>query len=222
MTQQLYPTTDALSRGELQFAIVERFNADTDPTDGSINVNGKPYYGDGSRDMTGAVRLMDGTILPFAYVDGRFPCRGVDGMVRWDEEGYSPASGGRGMSWPIESSVIMVEVEGSSVRRWTWPSVVLGAAYHCSDYRYLEASSYNGEVRFSGLHCLVDIAKLSGEWAEELVSKPDSDFPAAAVYVGHYADDYLAQTAAPYALAVFVWDMVLGKSRVVSLTAKLV
>src|SRR5688572_840259 len=96
MTQQLTDTTDALTRRELQFAIVETFNADTEPTTDSLNVNGKPYCGDGSRDMTGAVRLMDGTLLPFAYVDGRFPIREGD-HIRWDEEGYSPARGGRGM-----------------------------------------------------------------------------------------------------------------------------
>ncbi|HSX01741.1 MAG TPA: hypothetical protein VLI05_00325 [Candidatus Saccharimonadia bacterium] len=219
---QLIGMTDAVTRGELQFAIVETFNADTEPAEGSIGYAAdKPYYGDGSRDMTGTVRLMDGTILPFAYVDGRYAIRENDGTIHWDEEGYSPANGGRGMSWPFESFPVMVEVVDGSVRRWTWPGVILCDNRYICDPRYLESPNYDCEVRFAGLHCLVDISKLTTGWAEELVKEPRYDFPGAAVYIGHHADDFLARSITPYAYAVFGWDKEDGKSRLVSILAKL-
>lgn len=215
MTQQLTDTPDALTRGELMFAIVETFNADTEPAEGSLNVSGKPYYGDGSRDMTGTVRLMDGTILPFAYVDGRFPIREGD-LIRWHEEGYSPARGGRGMSWPFESEVLLVEVENGRVRRWAWPGFILSdTRYYIGDHRYLKASDYGTKVRFSGLHCIIDLARLKPDWIEELVGKEHYDFPPAAVYVGHRADDYLAKATRPYKFAIFRWDQMTGRSRFV-------
>jgi hypothetical protein len=215
MTPQPTTTADALTRGELRFAIVATFNADTEPIASSINVKGKLHYGDGSRDMTGTVRLMDGTILPFAYIDGRFAIREGD-LIRWDEEGYSPAWGGYGMSWPFEDNVLLVEVQDGRVRRWTWPGVVMSdTRYHIGDHRYLELPDYDHEVRFAGLHCIIDLTSLSAEMVEEVVGKTHSDFPPAAVYVGHQADDYLAQAKRPSKVAVFVWDRAVGLSHFV-------
>ncbi|HEU5187909.1 MAG TPA: hypothetical protein VFT87_05415 [Candidatus Saccharimonadales bacterium] len=190
MAQQLTNSPDALTRGELKFAIVQTFNPDTEPTDDSINANGKPC-GDGSRDMTGTVRLMDGTLLPFAYVDGRFPIREGDDLIRWDEKGYSPAWGGSSMSWPTETKVLLVEVQDGRVRRWTWPRAVLSDAYHISDHRYLEVPYDDcSAIRFLGLHCVIDLM-LQPDLVEELVGKEHYDFPPAAVYVGHHADYYV-------------------------------
>lgn len=216
MTQQLTETTDALTRGELRFALVEAFNADAKPTKDSINVNGKPYYGNGSRDMTGTVRLMDGTLLPFAYVDGRFPIREGD-LIRWKEEDGRPGSGGPDMSWPFESEVLLVEVQDRRVRRWTWPGVVLSdTPYHIGDHRYLEISyDDRSAIRFLGLHCVIDLAVLKPDWVEELVGKQHPDFPPAAVYVGHYADYYVEQATQPHQFAIFAWDQAAGMSHFV-------
>lgn len=203
---------DAVTRGELQFAIVESFNSRSTPSKGRINPKGLAYFGDGSGDMTGTVRLMDGTSLPFAYTDGRFP---VHNDILWDEHGYSPAWGGSGMSWPYESAVLMVEVHENRVRRWTWPSVIMGSAYSVNDHRYLEPPRYGADAKLRGLHCLVDKQLLPQEDAAELAkewSQPICGFPPYAVYVGHYADGYLPFAQTPERYAVFKWDAKLGKS----------
>jgi len=196
---------DAVTRGELQFAIVHSFN----PMD-------KPHCGDGSGDMTGTVRLMDGTTLPFAYVDGRFP---VYDDINWDEDGYSPAQGGFGMSWPSENVVLMVEVAEGRVRRWTWPGLILGNARRVNDHRYLEPPRYSASAKLRGLHCLADRQLIPAEDAEELAKEwqqPIYHFPRYAVYVGHFADGYLPYRQCPERYAVFTWDASIGMSRCVA------
>jgi|GEM_PF-4236577 len=199
-------THDGLTRGELQFAIVETFNADTLPDEDSVNVRGLPYYGDGSRDMTGTVRLMDGTVLPFRYIDGRFPTRDDDGTMHFDEDRYVPTKDRRGMSWPIEGYAIMVEVEGDRVRRWVWPQLMLNNVYGVADYRYLQPPAYSRKVHYPGLHCVVDLSKLDRDYANALVTEADSDFPPSVVYIGHHTDDYLDQVTGSRHLAIFTWD----------------
>ena len=192
-------TGDALTRGELKFAIVTSFNADTGREEGE-------RHGDGSGDMTGTVRLEDGKVLLFRYVDGRFPIR-EDDIICWNEDGYSPANGSRGMSWPFEGNVLLVEVADDRVRRWTWPSNVISGSYGICDERYLVAPVVHGSaVHYRGLHYVVNIDGIDPDSAKDLVNRRNDDFPSHVVYAGHHADDFLNAAKAPYAYAVFAWE----------------
>lgn len=198
---------DGLSRGELQFAIVQTFNpvmTDSDPEEEGPGDNG-------SGDMTGTLRLMDGTVLPFAYADGRWTTRepddfGAKGAAHFDETGKHPGTGRTGFSWPHYGAVLMVEVQDGRVRRWTWPFMVLTSVYGVKDISYLQIPIYDNDVTYEGLHCLVDLTQLDLGQAEELILEHEHDFPHPAVYVGHHADDFLRKAQAPYAYAVFHWE----------------
>jgi hypothetical protein len=214
---QLTSTSDALTDGKLRFAIVRTFNADDDPNERDVNVAGKPFYGDGSRDMTGTVRLMDGTVLQFAYADGRFPIRDGD-MIRFNEEGGHPGNGDRMMSRPIEGNVVMVEVASNRVRRWTLPHLVLGGYYGINDHRYLAPRDYSDEVKYAGLHCVVDLTVLGPEHVTDMMSKSNlTGFPHGVAYIGHHADVFLANAPKPtHFYAIFAWAQRVGSNIPVS------
>lgn len=205
-------TPDAVTNGSLVFAIVASFNPQPEP---GFEL---PDYGDGSGDMRGVVRLMDGTTAPFDYGDGRYVAMGLDGVSPRFDDSYVPGAKDHMFNWPTVGSPLLVELAQGRVRRWTWTGLVLGGtpSRRINDSRYLVPPAYDGEVCFPGLHCVINPHGLSREMVEELVSRPALDFEGPAVYIGHQTGAFLASQPAPYEFIITTWDPSLGESRFVS------
>lgn len=192
---------DGVTQGSLQFGLVEVFNPNPHLADRPLLMG---ELGAGLMDMSGSM-LVDGQHLPFSYWDGRFPWREEE-HICFREFGKGPQTGLTGMSWPCRGSVLMVEMEGSAVRRWTWPRLVLPGGVGLNDDRYLRPVVYETPVEYPGLGCVVDTGHVSKEDLAQYQRAAHYDFPHPAIYVGYHVDVFLNLYQGPTDLLVYLWE----------------
>lgn len=173
-TKMTVASGDAVANGTLFFGIVRGYNRRIQNLGGWSGPHGPrsvPGTGEGFAQV-------GNIFLPFKYEDG----------AKLSTQGWGlPCN----LAEPQNRRVLMVDIQNNRVVRWTWPAAVLNAVRGIGDPRYLEPPAYCNEVKFAGLHVVIDPAGLGYEELGELTRAPLPECPPHVVYVGYYADDFM-------------------------------